>query len=78
MMTRTSDELDKIAAEEELEFASVRPNGTLCNPVTIWVFRYGDALYVRSGYGRTSAWLGGTQDLHEGHIRAALNNSRIR
>ncbi len=66
----TSDELDKIAAAEELQLASVRRDGTLRNPVTIWVVCHGDDLYVRSAYGRTSSWFRGTQDRHEGHIRA--------
>jgi len=70
MTTWTSDELDKTAAEEELEIASVRRDVTLRKPVTIWVVRLGDDLYVRSVNGRTSAWFRGVQDRHEGHIRA--------
>lgn len=66
----TNDELDKIAATEELQIASVRRDGTLRNPVTIWVVRHGDDLYVRSAYGRSSAWFRGVQDRREGHIRA--------
>jgi hypothetical protein len=49
MSTWTSDELIKIAAAEELELASARRDGTLRKPVTIWVVRLGDDLYVRSG-----------------------------
>jgi hypothetical protein len=70
MSTWTSDELDSIGEADELEIASVRRDGTLRNPVTIWVVRYGDDLYVRSVYGRTSAWFRGVQARHEGHIRA--------
>jgi hypothetical protein len=70
MTTWTSDELDKVAAEDELQIASVRRDGTFRNPVTIWVVRLGDDLYVRSVNGRTSAWFRGTQDRHNGHIRA--------
>ena len=66
----TADELDKIAAGEELELAPARRDGTLRKPVTIWVVRHGDDLYVRSVYGRASSWFRGTQDRHEGHIRA--------
>jgi hypothetical protein len=51
----TSDELDKIAGAEELELASARRDGTLRKPVTIWVVRHGDDLYVRSVYGRAAA-----------------------
>ena len=66
----TSDEMNKIAAAEELQIASLRSDGTLRNPVTIWVVRHGDDLYVRSAYGRTSGWFRATQNRHEGHIRA--------
>ena len=66
----TSDELNKIGTAEELEIASLRRDGTLRNPVTIWVIRHGDDLYVRSVNGRTAAWFRGTQVRHEGHIQA--------
>jgi hypothetical protein len=70
MAAWTSDELGKIAAADELELASTRGDGSLRKPVTIWVVRHGDDLYVRSVYGRTSNWFRGTQDRHEGHISA--------
>jgi len=70
MTAWTTDELGKIDAADELEIASVRPDGTLRNPTTIWVARLGDDLYVRSVNGRTGSWFRGTQDRHEGHIRA--------
>ena len=66
----TSDELDRIGGSEELEIASVRRDGTLRSPVTIWVVRHGDDLYVRSVNGRTSSWFRGVQVRHEGHVRA--------
>jgi len=66
----TSDELDKIGAAEELQIASVRRDGTLRKPVTIWVVRHGDDLYVRSVNGRTSSWFRDAQDRHEAHIHA--------
>jgi len=70
MTTWTSDELLKIGTAEELKIASLRRDGTLRNPVTIWVVRLGDDLYVRSVYGRTSAWFRGMQAWHEGHVQA--------
>ena len=70
MTTWTSDELNKIGKAEELQIASLRRDGTLRKPVTIWIVRVGDDLYVRSVYGRGSAWFRGTQTRHEGHIRA--------
>jgi len=68
--TWTSEELEKIAAAEELQLASTRRDGTLRKPVTIWVVRHGDDLYVRSVNGRTSSWFRGAQVRHEGHIEA--------
>ena|SRR5215468_6233138 len=70
MTAWTSKELEKIGAAEELRIASVGRDGTLRSPVTIWVVRHGNELYVRSAYGRTSTWFHGTQERHEGHIRA--------
>ncbi len=70
MNTWTSTELKMIGNAEELQIASLRRDGTLRNPVTIWVVRLGNDLYVRSYRGRTSAWFRGTQVRHEGHIRA--------
>lgn len=66
----TSEELNKIGTAEELEIQSLRGDGTLRKPVTIWVVRVGDDLYVRSWRGRTSAWFRGTQVGDEGHIQA--------
>jgi hypothetical protein len=70
MAAWTSEELNKIAAAEELELASARRDGTLRKPVTMWVVRYGDDLYVRSVNGRGSSWFRGAQTRHEAHIRA--------
>ena len=70
MTVWTSEELKKIGTAEELEIAAFRQDGTLRKPVTIWVVRLGDDLYVRSYKGRTSAWFRGVQVRHEGHIQA--------
>ncbi|MBV9249608.1 MAG: DUF2255 family protein, partial [Acetobacteraceae bacterium] len=64
-----SDELDKIANADELEIASLRSDGTLRKPVTVWVVRHSDDLYVRSAYSRNAAWFRGIQVRHEGQIR---------
>jgi hypothetical protein len=70
MTTWTSEELTKIGAAEELQLASLRRDGTLRQPVTIWVVRLGDDLYVRAVRGRTSPWFRGTQTRHAGRIQA--------
>ena len=69
-MAWTSNELSRVGAAEELQIASVRRDGTLRNPVTIWVVRHGDDIYVRSVNGRTSSWFRGAEDRHEAQIRA--------
>ena len=70
MTTWTSDELTRIGRAEELQITSLRRDGTLRNPVTIWVVPHDGGLYVRSVRGRTAAWFRGTQERHEGRIRA--------
>jgi hypothetical protein len=69
-MPWTNDELDAIGAAEELMLASKRSDGTLRHPVTMWVVRVGDALYVRSVLGRESSWFRGALTLHQAHIQA--------
>ena len=63
-------ELDAIDAAQELALASARGDGTLRRPVTMWVVRIGDDVYVRSVNGRGSAWFRGAQTRHEARIRA--------
>ncbi len=70
MTTWTNDELSKIGEAEELQIASLQRDGTLRKPVTIWVVRIGDDLYVRAYKGRTSPWFRGVQTCHEGHIQS--------
>jgi hypothetical protein len=66
----TQNELDGIDGAQELTLASVRGDGTLRRPVTMWVVRNGEDVYVRSVNGRGSAWFRGAQTRHEGRIRA--------
>ncbi len=70
MSAWTADELTAIGDAEELELRSRRRDGTLRDPVTIWVVAHDGALYVRAIGGRASAWFRGTQTRHEGRIRA--------
>ena len=66
----TREELTKIGNAEELKIASMRRDGSLRKPVTIWVVRQGDRLFVRSVKGPTGPWFRGTQSRRQGHIRA--------
>lgn len=66
----TESELKRIETADELDLSSMRRDGTLRNPVTMWVVRIGDDLYVRSVKGRTGPWFRGALTRHEGHIRS--------
>ena len=70
MAAWTSGELERVAQAEELDLASVRRDGTLRKPVTMWVVRHGDEIYVRSVNGRKSSWFRGAQVRHEARIKA--------
>lgn len=70
MTAWTKDELNKVGTAEELQLSSLRSNGTLRNPVTMWVVRLGDDLFVRSVNGRNSAWFRGVLTQHAGRIQA--------
>ena len=71
MVTWTSDELARIGGAEEVRIAGRTPDGTLRKPVTVWLVRDGDDLYVRSVKGRTAAWFRGVLVRHEGRIWAS-------
>jgi hypothetical protein len=66
----TSEELDRIGNAEELQISSIRIDGIFSKPVTIWVVRVANDLYVRSVKGLISGWFRGTQVRHEGRISA--------
>ncbi len=68
MPSWTKAELGKIEKTDELDLRSLRSDGTLRNPVTMWVVRIGDDLYVRAYKGPTSPWYRGVLTRHEGRI----------
>jgi hypothetical protein len=66
----TQDELERIGRAEELRLESERPDGTHRSPVTMWVIRHDEDLYVRSVNGPGSSWFRAAQMRHRAHIRA--------
>jgi hypothetical protein len=64
----TGDELKKIEKADELNLASLRRDCTLRAPVTMWVVRVGDNLYVRAVKGRAGAWFRGVLTRREGRV----------
>ncbi|WUH89023.1 DUF2255 family protein [Streptomyces sp. NBC_00433] len=63
-------DLEKIGTAQELTLRSERTDGTLRDPVTMWVVRTGDDLYVRSVKGTEGPWYRGTQSHHQGRVEA--------
>jgi hypothetical protein len=64
------EDLNRIEQTDELDLASQRRDGSLRDPVTMWVVRDGDDLYVRSIHGPTGGWFRGTQTRRQGRIRS--------
>ncbi|WP_211273348.1 DUF2255 family protein [Streptomyces hirsutus] len=70
MITRNDSDLQKIGTAEEPDLESERADGTLRGPVTMWVVRTGDHVYVRSVKGVNGPWYRGTQSRHQRRITA--------
>jgi hypothetical protein len=67
MANWTPHELSTVSGTDELELQSSRADGSLRDPVTIWVVRHDDDLYVRPVRGR-EGWFRGASTRCEGHI----------
>ncbi len=63
-------ELERISSEREIEISSLREDGALTKPVTIWAVRVGEELYVRSVRGGAGGWFKAAEQRHEGRIEA--------
>ncbi|HEY2053182.1 MAG TPA: DUF2255 family protein [Solirubrobacterales bacterium] len=63
-------ELERIASAREIEVSSLREDGALTKPVTIWAVRVDDELYVRSLRGDAGGWFKAAEQRHEGRIEA--------
>lgn len=70
MTTWRNDELSRIGGAQELQLASLRPDGTQRSFVTMWVVRAGEDLYVRSARGKDNPWYRRARASGAGRIRA--------
>jgi hypothetical protein len=61
-------QLSEIAGAREVEISSLREDGSLTKPVTIWAVKVGDELYVRSVRGDAGGWYRAAERRHEGRI----------
>lgn len=55
-MAWTTKERTTLDEEQLLRIATIRPDGTVRNPVTIWAVVVGNELYVRSVRGEAGGW----------------------
>ncbi|TKK90516.1 DUF2255 family protein [Herbidospora galbida] len=69
-MTWTQAELSAIGEAEELEISPRRADGSYVKPVTVWVVRHDDDLYVRSYKGEDGRWFRAACERSEGHVTA--------
>lgn len=63
-------QLERIAGTREIEVSSLREDGALTKPVTIWAVRVEGELYVRSVRGDAGGWFKAAERRHEGRIEA--------
>ena len=63
-------DLARIADAEELTIQPQRADGSLRNPLPIWVVRAGDELYIRSYKGDAASWYRTVKASHAGHVSA--------
>lgn len=78
MTAWTEEQLARIGGADELRIASTREDGSLRPAVTIWVVRAGDALFVRSGFGRGNGWFRRALVTHEGRVEAGGVEADVR
>jgi len=64
----TPDQLAAVTDADELTIQPQRGDGTLREPVPIWVVRDGDDLYVRSFRGTRGAWFRDAAAQLVGHV----------
>jgi hypothetical protein len=68
MASWTAAQLDEIDTDHELNIASRRPDGSLRSPVTIWMVRVGDDVFVRAAHGATTRWNRDAHAAGSGHV----------
>lgn len=64
----TEEELTNINRADELQIQTITKDGKLRNPVTVWVVRAGDIIYIRSVKGQNGLWYRHATDTHKGYI----------
>ena len=73
----TPEELTTFGDADEIRVASRRPDGTARPPITIWIARLGDDLYVRSAYGPDNGWYRRARASGAGTIQAGRATAEV-
>jgi hypothetical protein len=74
-----ADELARIGGAEEVEIEVRGRDGNLRPPVTVWLVRTSEELFVRSAVkGRNAAWFRAVQGAHEGRVSGGGARSDVR
>jgi hypothetical protein len=74
----TTDELEAFGGPDEVRISSLRPDGSARKPITIWIARLGDELYVRSAYGPDNGWYRRARASRAGTIAAGSRTAKVR
>lgn len=77
MNSWTNDELTSINSADELQISTLRKDDTLRKPVTIWVVRVNNDLYIRAVKGQTGKWYQHAIERHLGSIEADGINKEV-
>jgi hypothetical protein len=64
----TDQQAAQIAAPQEVQVVTRRPDGTLRRPTIIWIVRDGDRVFIRSTNGRSADWFRGATATGAGQI----------
>jgi hypothetical protein len=74
----TADEREAFGGPDEIRISSLRPDGSRRPPITIWIARLGDELYVRSAHGPDNGWYRRARASGAGTITAGRRTTEVR
>ena len=74
----TADELEAFGGPDEIRISSLRPDGSPRPPITIWIARLGDELFVRSAHGPDNGWYRRARASGAGTITAGGRTTEVR
>jgi hypothetical protein len=67
----TDDEIDRLGREDEIHVSSIRRDGSVRPPVTMWMVTDGGSLYVRAVKGVDGPWYRHVRATDQAHVTTA-------